>query len=166
VAGVIIDYTWGGWSIHGSWEDLKRYFATNKAHFFMVDVAPVVMIGILIAAFGIANTLMMNVLERIREIGSLRAVGMTRPQVMRMILAEALIIGILGGILGVVFGTYSSYFALQGMEEGTGWEVTFVLPTSVLLTGMAIAIGVSQVAALYPAWRAASVNIVRAVRYE
>jgi putative ABC transport system permease protein len=212
VAGVIIDYTWGGWSIHGSWEDLKRYFATNKAHFFMVDVAPeasvddvqkrieekygkarhvevesgreyrekwlkkfmqwgaffdvVVMIGILIAAFGIANTLMMNVLERIREIGSLRAVGMTRPQVMRMILAEALIIGILGGILGVIFGAYSSYFALQGMEEGTGWEVTFMLPTSVLLTGIAIAIGVSQVAALYPAWRAASVNIVRAVRYE
>lgn len=212
VAGVIVDYTWGGWSIHGSWEDLKRYFATNKAHLFMVDVAPeasvedvqrrieeqygktrhvevesgreyrekwmrefmqfgalfdvVVVIGVLIAAFGVTNTLVMNVLERIREIGSLRAVGMTRPQVMRMILAEALIIGILGGILGMVFGAYSSYYAIQGMAEGSGWELTFILPTSLLLIGMAIALGVSQVAALYPAWRAARINIVRAVQYE
>jgi putative ABC transport system permease protein len=212
VAGVIVDYTWGGWSVTGSWRDLKRYFRTDKADVFIVDVTPgataaevrqqiedqygrrrhvevtsgqeyrdrwlkefssimtlfdvIVVIGIVIGALGVANTMMMSVLERIREVGCLRAVGMTRWQVIKMVLAEALIIGILGGIFGVGFGTYVSFFAVQGTAESTGWELTFVLPKYLLLVGLAIALGVSQAASLYPAWRAARVNIVRAVQYE
>jgi putative ABC transport system permease protein len=209
---VTVDYTWGDWSVTGSWEDLKRYFRTDKAHLFVVDVAEgasvedvrqrmeeqygkrrhidvesgqayrdrwlkefeglmklfdvIVWIGILIGALGVTNTMTMNVLERIREIGCLRAVGMTRGQVLRMILAEALIIGILGGLFGVGFGAYTSFFAVQGMKEGAGWELSFVLPTSLLVVGLFIALGVSQVASLYPAWRATRINIVRAVQYE
>jgi putative ABC transport system permease protein len=212
VAGVIVDYTWGGWSVTGSWRDLQRYFRTDKADVFVVDVAPgadvnqvqqrmedqygkrrhievasgqdyrerwlkefmsvmaffdiIVGIGIVIGALGVTNTMTMNVLERIREIGCLRAVGMTRRQVVRMVLAEALIIGILGGLFGVAFGTYVAYFAVQGMEQGAGWELDFVLPTSLLFVGLAIALGISQLASLYPAWRATKVNIVRAVQYE
>jgi putative ABC transport system permease protein len=212
VAGVIVDYTWGGWSVTGSWRDLKRYFRTDKADVFVVDVASgaaveevrqrmedqygkrrhievasgqeyrdrwleefssvmtmfdvIVVIGIVIGALGVTNTMTMNVLERIREIGCLRAVGMTRWQVVRMVLAEAMIIGILGGLFGLAFGTYVSFFAVQGMEQSTGWELAFVLPRSLLLIGLVIALGVSQIASLYPAWRATRVNIVRAVQYE
>jgi putative ABC transport system permease protein len=212
VAGVIVDYTWGGWTVTGSWRDLERYFRTNKAHVFVVDVAPgvaaedvgqrieeqygqrrhigvtsgqeyrarwlkeftsvyrlfdvVVGVAIVIAALGVTNTMTMNVLERMQEIGCLRAVGMTRWQVVRMVLAEALIIGILGGLLGVAFGSYLAFYAVQGMTEATGWEVTFVLPTRLLFIGLALALGVSQVASLYPAWRAARANIIRAVQYE
>ncbi len=212
VAGVIADYTWGGQSVTGSWPDLQRYFRTDKADIFVVDVAPgadvdqvqqrmedqygkrrhievasgqdyrerwlkefmsvmtffdiVVGIGIVIGTLGVTNTMTMNVLERIREIGILRAVGMTRWQVVRMVLAEALIIGILGGLFGVAVGTYVAYFAVQGMAQSSGWELEFVLPKSLLVVGAVLALGISQLASLYPAWRATKVNIVRAVQYE
>jgi putative ABC transport system permease protein len=212
VAGVIVDYTWGGWSVTSSWRDLRRYFGTDKADVFVVDVAPgvavetvrqrmeetygkrrhievasgqeyrdrwlkeftslmslfdiVIVIGIIIAALGVTNTMMMSVLERIREIGCLRAVGMTRWQVVRMVLAEALIIGILGGLFGVGFGAYVAFFAVQGMAQSAGWELAFVLPRTLLFVGAVIALGVSQIASLYPAWRATRINIVRAVQYE
>lgn len=212
VAAVIIDYFQGGEAIMGSWKDLERYFGHNKAHMFMVDVAPeasvekvrqnmedlygktrhievesgeelrerwlkdfmswftlfdvVAVIGVIMGALGVINTLLMNVLERIREIGTLRSVGMTRLQVSKMILSEALVMGIMGGLLGVAFGAYGAYYAVIGMGESTGWTVTYVLPKSLLLAGLFIALGVSQLAALYPAWRAARINIVRAVQYE
>ena len=212
VAGVIVDYTWGGWSVTGSWRDLVRYFRANKADVFVVDVASgapvedvrrrmeeaygrrrhievasgqeyrdrwlkeftslmrlfdvIVVIGIVVAALGVINTMTMNVLERIREIGCLRAVGMTRWQVVRMVLAEALIIGTLGGLFGIAFGVYVSFFAVQGMAETAGWELDFVLPRSLVFVGLVIALGVSQIASLYPAWRAVRINIVRAVQYE
>jgi putative ABC transport system permease protein len=212
VAGVIVDYTWGGWSVTSSWRDLRRYFGTDKADVFVVDVAPgvevetvrasleetygkcrhievasgqeyrdrwlkeftsmmslfdiVVVIGVIIAALGVTNMMTMSVLERIREIGCLRAVGMTRWQVVRMVLAEALIIGILGGLFGVGFGAFVAFFAVQGMAQSAGWELAFVLPRTLLFVGVVIALGVSQIASLYPAWRATRINIVRAVQYE
>ena len=132
--------------------------------FTLLEVLAV--IGVIVAALGVTNTMMMNVLERIREIGCLRAVGMTRWQVVRMILAEALITGIVGGVLGLAFGVLLSHVAVQGMAEGAGWEVTLILPTSLLAIGLIVALGVSQIAALYPAWRATKINIVRAVQYE
>jgi putative ABC transport system permease protein len=212
VGGVIVDYTQGGWSVTGTWEDLKRYFRTDKAHIFVVEVVEgvsaetvrqrmeaqygkrrhievesgevyrdrwlkqmrgimrlfdaIVYIGLVIGALGVTNTMTMNVLERIREIGCLRAVGMTRSQVVKMVLAEALIIGFLGGLFGLAFGTFIAFYAVQGMEQGTGWELSFILPPTVLVVGLLIALGASQIAALYPAWRAAKINIVKAVQYE
>jgi len=196
----------------GSWHDLEAYFGHNKAHMFMVDVAPeasvegvrqnmedlygkarhievasgeelrerwlkdflswfmlfdvIAAIGVVMGALGVINTLMMNVLERIREIGTLRSVGMTRPQVAKMILSEALVMGLMGGLLGVAFGAYGSYYAVTGMGESTGWTIEYILPRSLLLAGLVIALVVSQLAALYPAWRASKLNIVRAVQYE
>jgi putative ABC transport system permease protein len=212
VAGVIIDYIQGGWSVTGTWEDLWRYFRTDKAHLFVVDVAEgvsaesvrqqmeaqygkrrhievesgevyrdrwlkqmrgimrlfdaLVYIGIVIGALGVMNTMTMNILERIQEIGCLRAVGMTRLQVVKMVLAEALVIGFLGGLFGLAFGAYIAFYAVQGMGQSTGWELSFILPPSLLVVGLLVALGASQVASLYPAWRAAKINIVRAVQYE
>jgi putative ABC transport system permease protein len=212
VAGVIVDYTQGGWSVTGTWEDLWRYFRTDKAHVFVVDVAEgtsaesvrqqmeaqygkrrhievesgevyrnrwlnqmrgimrlfdaLVYIGIVIGALGVTNTMTMNVLERIREIGCLRAVGMTRFQVVKMVLAEALIIGFLGGLFGVAFGAFIAFYAVQGMGQSAGWELSFILPPGLLIVGMLIALGASQIASLYPAWRAVKINIVKAVQYE
>jgi ABC-type lipoprotein release transport system permease subunit len=52
------------------------------------------------------------------------------------------------------------------MAQSTGWELAFVLPRTLLFVGAAIALGISQIASLYPAWRATRINIVRAVQYE
>jgi len=142
----------------------ERWLKEFLNWFTLFDVVAV--IGVIMGALGVINTLLMNVLERIREIGTLRSVGMTRLQVSKMILSEALVMGLMGGLLGVAFGAYGSYYAVMGMKESTGWTIAYVLPKSLLLTGLVIALGVSQLAALYPAWRAARINIVRAVQYE
>ncbi len=148
-----------------SGEELRERWLKDFMNWFMLfDV--IAAIGVVMGALGVINTLMMNVLERIREIGTLRSVGMTRPQVAKMILSEALVMGLMGGLLGVAFGAYGSYYAVAGMGESTGWTIEYILPRGLLLAGLIIALVVSQLAALYPAWRASKLNIVRAVQYE
>jgi len=124
------------------------------------------MIGIIIAALGVINTLMMNVFERQREIGGLRSLGMTRLQVGRMILAESGTMGFIGGIFGVVFGLALSRIFLLGIEGVAGYKLTYNLPPETLIISAIIALLVSQGAALYPAWKASRVRIVEAIQHE
>jgi len=148
-----------------SGEELReRWLKDFTSWFTLFDV--VAAIGIVMGGLGVINTLMMNVLERIREIGTLRSVGMTRLQVGKMILSEALVMGLMGGLFGVAFGAYGAYYAVIGMAESTGWTVTYILPKTLLVAGMIIALGISQLSALYPAWQAARTNIIEAVQYE
>lgn len=124
------------------------------------------LIGVIIAALGVVNTLMMNVFERQREIGGLRSLGMTRTQVARMVLAESGAMGIIGGLFGTVFGFFLSQVFLLGLEVIGGYTVNYNLPLTALAISMMIALIVSQGAAIYPAWRAASVRIVQAIQHE
>jgi putative ABC transport system permease protein len=124
------------------------------------------LIGVIIAALGVVNTLMMNVFERQREIGGLRSLGMTRTQVARMVLAESAAMGIIGGIFGTVFGFFLSQVFLMGLEVIGGYTVNYNLPPIALLISLVIALVVSQGAALYPAWRAATVRIIEAIQHE
>jgi len=136
---------------------------TNRA-FGLLDV--LANIGVLVAALGVINTMMMNVLERQREIGSLRSIGMTRSQIVHMILAEAGAMGAVGAVFGIGFGILLSRVLVQGMQQMSGYRLTFSLPFEAVLNGILIAFLVSQIAALYPAWRASRVNIVEAIKHE
>jgi putative ABC transport system permease protein len=124
------------------------------------------LIGVIIAALGVVNTLIMNVFERQREIGGLRSLGMTKVQVARMVLAESGAMGVIGGAFGMFFGFFLARVFLLGLQQIGGYTVTYHLPPTALLISWAIALAVSQVAALYPAWEAANVRIIEAIQHE
>ncbi|HSQ27387.1 MAG TPA: FtsX-like permease family protein, partial [Anaerolineales bacterium] len=132
--------------------------------FSMFDV--LAMISIMVGFFGITNTLTMNVIERTQEIGMLRGIGMTRSQVVRMVMAEAGLMGIIGGLMGVVFGLVLSRIFLLAMTAMSGYRIDFTVPVERLLQALLIAILVSQIAAFFPALRAARVRILEAIHYE
>jgi putative ABC transport system permease protein len=132
--------------------------------FSLFDV--VALIGMIVASLGVVNTLTMNVLERTQEIGMLRGVGMTRIQVGKMILAEAGMLGVIGGVFGVGFGLFLSHLFLTSPATMQGYELTYVVPTVGILVGLAVAVLVSQLAAIWPARRAAGIRIVEAIQYE
>ncbi len=132
--------------------------------FRMFDVLAI--ISMAVGFLGITNTLTMNVMERTQEIGMLRAVGMTRGQLVRMILAEAGLMGLIGGVLGVVFGIVLSHIFMLAMTAMSGYNLTYVLPVGRIGAALVIALLVSQVAALLPALRAGRIGILEAIHYE
>lgn len=124
------------------------------------------LIAMTVGALGVVNTLTMNVLERTQEIGMLRSLGMTRRQVGKMILAEAGMMGLIGGAFGLVFGLFMSRTILKTMNAMTGYELTYVLPVQGILVSLIIALVVSQLAAIWPARRAAGIRIIEAIQSE
>jgi len=132
--------------------------------FSLFDV--LALIGIIIAALGVINTMLMNVLERQRELGALRSLGMTRAQVRGMILAEAGTMGLIGGGFGLSFGLVLAQTFVIAMRAINGYVLQYVLPLTALGVGALIAILVPIGAALYPALKAAQVNIIEAIKHE
>jgi putative ABC transport system permease protein len=132
--------------------------------FRMFDV--LALIAMLVGFLGISNTLTMNVMERTQEIGMLRGVGMTRGQIIRMIMAEAGVMGLIGGILGVVFGVLLSRIFMAAMMSMSGYSLTYTLPAGRVVVAVVIALLVSQVAAFFPARRASRIQILEAIHYE
>jgi len=124
------------------------------------------LIGVIIWALGVINTLTMNVIERQREIGGLRSLGMTRRQVLRMVLAEAQALGIMGGIYGLGFGYAIAHVMILGTNMMVGYDLEFLFTAQPYLVGALIALVVVQIAAIYPARQAARINIVKAIKYE
>ncbi len=133
---------------------------------FMSIFNIVVYIAILVAVLGVINTMTMNILERIREIGMLRSIGMTRWQIGRMVLAEAAAMGVLGALFGLAIGWITSEDMVIGMSIGSGWQFDYVFPTAAFVGAAITALIVSQVAALYPLWRASHIRIVEAIQHE
>ncbi len=121
-------------------------------------------VAVIIAALGIVNTLTMNVIERVREIGILRAAGMTRRQVWRSVVVEAGVLGLAGAILGIVLGLVVG--ALMVVLTGGRLDVASGIPWSVLGLALLLGVVVAMLAAAYPARIASRLSIVRAVQYE
>ena len=121
-------------------------------------------IAVLIAALGIVNTLTMNVIERVREIGILRAAGMTRTQVWRSVVVEAGVLGLAGALLGIVLGLVVG--ALMVALAGGRFDVATGIPWSIVGLALVIGVVVAMLAAAYPARIASRLSIVRAVQYE
>jgi putative ABC transport system permease protein len=122
-------------------------------------------LAVVVAGLGIVNTLTMNVLERVREIGVLRAAGMTRHQIARMVVVEAGILGLSGAILGVVLVLIVAAFMLA---IGGGLPLAAAMDPPWLVMGFALVAGVvvAMLAAYYPARVASRMSIVRAVQFE
>lgn len=121
-------------------------------------------IAVLIAALGIVNTLTMNVLERVREIGILRATGMTRTQVWRSVVVEAGVLGLAGALLGIVLGLVVG--ALMVVMAGGRYDLASGIPWSVVALTLVLGVVVAMLAAAYPARLASRLSIIRAVQYD
>jgi putative ABC transport system permease protein len=124
----------------------------------------IAVIAIIVAGLGIVNTLTMNVVERVREIGVLRATGLLGSQAWRMILVEAGILGVVGAVLGIIAGLVVAavMLATQGAKLATLADAPWATIVVVALLGVAVA----MLAAAYPARLASRVSIIRAVRGE
>jgi putative ABC transport system permease protein len=142
----------------------KRVITLMDQAFSMFDV--MALVSIVVGSLGIINTLTMSVIERTREIGMLRAIGTTRGQIVRMVLAEAGLMGVIGGILGIGTGAVLARILFIGMTTMSGYQLTFVLPPESISISLVMALVVSQIAAIPPAIRAARVRILEAVQYE
>jgi len=144
---------------------------------FLVGIAG---ISLLVAGIGIMNIMIVSLMERTREIGILKALGMKSRTVLGIFLTEALVVGLVGAVVGVVTG-YSMavmFAAFSGSMFGGGMlgggqslstgmmTITPILTTEIILGAMAFGVFVAVVFALYPAWRASKLNPVDALRYE
>jgi putative ABC transport system permease protein len=115
-------------------------------------------VALLVGGVGIANVMVMSVLERRSEIGLRRSLGATRRHVMIQFLAEAVLLSLLGGTVGVALGAAvtAGYAVLQG------WQI--VIPMTAVIGGLAGAVVIGAVAGLYPAARASRLSPTEALR--
>jgi putative ABC transport system permease protein len=121
------------------------------------------LVAVVVAALGIVNTLTVSVLERVRELGVLRAAGMTRGQVRRTVAVEAGILGIVGSVLGIVTGLIAG--AILVLLAGGG-PLILEVPWTSIGVAILLGIGISMAAAWYPARLASRLAIVAAVQHE
>jgi len=121
-------------------------------------------LSVVIAALGVLNTLALSVLERTREVGLLRAVGVSRRQVRMMVRLEAVVISVFGALLGVVLGVAFGLLLLRALHDQGITEV--VVPWLTLLVFVLAAGVVGVLAAVFPARRAARLDVLRAITTE
>jgi putative ABC transport system permease protein len=118
-------------------------------------------LSIIISLFGIVNTLVLTVFERTRELGMLRAVGMTRRQLRRMIRHESIVTALIGAALGIPVGIVLAVMVGQAIEYPT-----FTIPVGTLVVFVIAAILAGILAAIFPARRAARLDVLEALQYE
>jgi putative ABC transport system permease protein len=142
----------------------RHQFKDNQIHAFkqVLNILYVLLaLSVLVSLFGIVNTLVLTVFERTRELGMLRAIGMTRRQVRRMIRHESVITALIGAVIGIVLG-----LVLGGLFAARLKEIQFVVPLQQLVIFTIAAIIVGLIAAIFPARRAAKLNPLEAIAYE
>ena len=120
-------------------------------------------LSVLISLFGVVNTLVLSVFERTREIGMLRAVGMTRRQVRRMIRYEGIVTALIGGALGIGVGVFLAVLTTQALSSQ---GIVFAIPWLTLGVFVVGATAAGLLASVVPARRASRLNILKALQYE
>jgi putative ABC transport system permease protein len=120
-------------------------------------------LSVIVSIFGMVNTLVLSVFERTRELGMLRAVGMTRRQVRRMVRYESIITALIGAALGLPLGIFLALLMTRALSQ---FNIQIAIPIVQLALFAIVAIVVGMVAAIFPARRAARLNVLRALQYE
>ncbi|MBN6886052.1 putative ABC transport system permease protein [Cytobacillus horneckiae] len=119
-------------------------------------------IVIALSSIGISNTLLMNTMERIGEIGTIRAIGFTTKQVRTMIIGEGLIVGIAGIIMGVLLGIFVIY--LNSISNASAMHMPFIIPWSNIVLAITAGIFLSLIASIIPSYIAAKINLLSALK--
>jgi putative ABC transport system permease protein len=130
---------------------------------FLLFLYVLLALSVIISLFGMVNTLALSVFERTRELGMLRAVGMTRWQVRGMVTHESVITALIGAALGLPLGIFLALLVTRALEQ---YDLQFAIPAFSLLSFVIVAIVAGLLAAILPARRAARLNVLRALQYE
>ena len=141
-------------------------FVENMADFQNTKamLGAVFALAVLVGGVVVTNTMVMSVMERTREIGTLRAVGWRQTQVLWMILSESLLLSLLAAGLGVVVGV--GFSGVLGTIPGYGSMLKPAYTPQVVIQAVGAALALGLVGGLYPAWRASRLRPVEALRYE
>jgi putative ABC transport system permease protein len=144
---------------------------TNIFSILQLFLGGIAAISLLVAGIGIMNIMIVSLIERTREIGILKALGMKSRTVLTIFLGESVIIGLMGAIIGIVLGWILANVTARVLGSGVfggggGFTITPLLTPEVLVGALGFGVGVSVIFALYPAWRASKLKPVEALRYE
>jgi len=123
-------------------------------------------LGFVVGSLGVANTVTMNVLEKKRTLGLLRAVGMTNGQVTRMVVLESVMLGAAGGIIGLAAGMVTALFIQLASQPLLGHPISVTFRPAVVATNLAAAVAVTALAAWLPARRAVRLDLLEAISAE
>jgi putative ABC transport system permease protein len=122
-------------------------------------------ISLLVGGIGIMNAMFMSVIERTREIGVMKAIGATNSRILSIFLVEAGFIGLIGGLIGVIFG-FGISTTISIASEAFGSPIQAALTPQLIIGVLIFAMGVGMASGYYPAQKAASLEPVEALRYE
>ena len=139
-------------------------FKTNQANGLsaVLNILYVLLaLSVIVSLFGIVNTLVLTVFERTRELGMLRAVGMTRRQVRRMIRYESVITALIGATIGIGLGIVLAVLLIVRVDF-----IIVAWPITSLILFAVVAVVAGLVAAILPARRASRLNVLEALQYE
>ncbi len=161
VQQIVQDYPQFTAQLSGQYRDTLMQ-TTNSAFYVFYVLAFLILIP---AALGLLNTLTINVLERTREIGIVRAVGGSRKQVRRIVTAEALLLGIFSAAMGVLAGVAISYGFIAAIAS-VGWKMSYTFPLIGIIAAVIVGVLLALFAAILPARNAAKLDIIRALQYE
>ena len=147
----------------GKVQDREEFKAAQAAQIsqFLNLINALLLFAIVIALFGIANTLGLSIIERTRELGLMRAVGMTRRQVRSLVRWEAVIIALLGAFLGIVIGLFFAWAVVSALSS-QGIDTFTVAPVSLLFIFVLAAV-FGVLAAIWPARKAAKLDVLQAI---
>ena len=130
---------------------------------FLLLLYVLLALSVIISLFGMVNTLALSVFERTRELGMLRAIGMTRRQARRMIRHESVITALIGAALGLPLGIFLAVLVTQALSE---YDLQLAIPGGALITFVIVSVIAGIIAAILPARRAARLRVLEALQYE